>query len=72
MSGSGQGLSLWLRRTSAPSTWKPAKMAVVERDDGRSYGKAVNAPLSPETIAALNERLASGNYPRYIRRKVDD
>lgn len=30
-----------------------------------SYADKVNAPLSPETIAALNAELASGNYARY-------
>jgi hypothetical protein len=34
-----------------------------EVEAARAYGDMVNAPLRPETIAALNERLASGDYP---------
>jgi hypothetical protein len=31
-----------------------------------SYRDKVNAPLRPETIAALNERLAAGNMPTVL------
>lgn len=31
---------------------------------GYDYGEAVNAPLDQDTIDALNEKLASGDYPR--------
>ena len=36
-----------------------------DRDEAtnHTYRDKVNAPLRPETIAALNERLASGDYP---------
>lgn len=32
-----------------------------ERRDAKSYAEKVNAPLSPETIEALRQELASGN-----------
>jgi hypothetical protein len=35
-----------------------------EQDGADSYAAMVNAPLRPETIKALRERLASGDYPR--------
>jgi len=40
---------------------------VVERDDftGVSYAEKVNAPLSEETVEALNEELASGNAAKF-------
>jgi hypothetical protein len=41
-----------------------------EAEAARTYRDKVNAPLRPETIAALNERLASGDYPvRHVPRK---
>ncbi len=46
---------------------------VVERDDftGPSYAEQVNAPLSEETITAINEQLASGDVPKYKRASKD-
>lgn len=48
------------------------EIAVVDPDDdddGQRYSEAVNAPLSDATIAALNQALASGDYPRRKRRR---
>jgi hypothetical protein len=40
--------------------WAPFDDVVFSRD----YGEQIREPLSPETVAALRGKLASGDYPR--------
>lgn len=49
---------------SAPAPDRVAELSEDELAEAKAYGEAVNAPLSQATVDALNEKLASGDYPR--------